>query len=108
MAKCRHAMPALRYEVSVLRSLWSGRPRAAYVGFVGYGNLGDEVLLQAHQGLFAGIDLTTYRKSRLLVLLHRVTGRRRTTSASWAEGPSSANTTCGWKMCKHSRRWECL
>ena len=59
----------------MVRSLRSGRPRAAYVGFVGYGNLGDEVLLQAHMELFTGIDLQPYRRSRLLTLRHSVTSK---------------------------------
>ena len=68
-------MSVLRNEMGVLGGLRSGRPRAVYVGFLGYDNLGDEALFRAHQQLFAGIHLTPYRKSRLLGLLHHVARR---------------------------------
>ncbi len=73
--KGRGLPAALRHELRAIEGLRSDRPRAAYIGFVGYGNLGDEALLEAHRRLFPDVDLVVYRKSRALALRHRATGR---------------------------------
>ncbi len=75
LRKGRGLPAALRHELRTIDGLRGARPRAAYIGFVGYGNLGDEALLEAHRRLFPGVELAVYRKSRALALRHRATGR---------------------------------
>jgi polysaccharide pyruvyl transferase WcaK-like protein len=63
-------------DASVLSSLIRGKHVAPYIGLVGYENLGDELLYQAHKELFPSHVLEPYRKDTVLVgELARIIGR---------------------------------
>lgn len=74
--RARTILGSLRHELRSVVALLSEHPRAAYIGWTGHHNLGDEVLLLAHKELLQGITLIGYRRSSLLKLLCAVTGRR--------------------------------
>ena len=48
-------------ELAIARALGAGKPLGAYIGWTGQGNLGDEVLYEAHQVLFPDLSLVPYR-----------------------------------------------
>jgi Polysaccharide pyruvyl transferase len=75
-ARLREIAGALRHEWRTMTACFSRRPRAAYIGWVGHNNLGDEVLQEAHQVLFPGVALSVYRRSRLSKPLRSITGLR--------------------------------
>jgi hypothetical protein len=75
-ARWRALQGTVRFELCSIRALLSQRPRAAYIGWTGYHNLGDDVLLQAHRMLLEGVTVIEYRRSRLLGPLCALLGRR--------------------------------
>ena len=76
IADLRVLAGALRFELRTMTGFFSRRPRAVYIGWVGYRNLGDEALFQAHKRLFPGVALTLYQESKLLKPLCVISRRR--------------------------------
>jgi polysaccharide pyruvyl transferase WcaK-like protein len=56
----------LRKEFAIQTSFSSRKPVASYIGWTGQGNLGDEILMQAHQKLFSEFEIAPYRPSNFL------------------------------------------
>lgn len=54
-------------DIQAVAGLAQGKHYAPYIGLVGYNNLGDEVLYQAHQKLFPSHQLIPYRKDSVMV-----------------------------------------
>jgi polysaccharide pyruvyl transferase WcaK-like protein len=54
-------------DVKAVTKLARGEHLAPYIGLVGYNNLGDELLYEAHQKLFPSHSLEPYRKDTLIV-----------------------------------------
>lgn len=50
-----------RKEGQIVRALRSGRPLASYIGWTGQGNLGDEVLYDAHVAMFPAMSIVPFR-----------------------------------------------
>jgi polysaccharide pyruvyl transferase WcaK-like protein len=53
-------------ELNIFRSIRSDKLKGAYIGWVGYDNLGDEILYQAHLKLFPPFDLLPYESNSLI------------------------------------------
>lgn len=68
-----HAQNVVRYtkfaaeDTAILARLLGGAHLAPYIGFLGYNNLGDEVLYEAHVKLFPEHELVLYRKETVAV-----------------------------------------
>ncbi|MDO5501148.1 MAG: polysaccharide pyruvyl transferase family protein [Propionibacteriaceae bacterium] len=63
----------LSNELAVARALRQDRPLATYIGWTGQGNLGDEILLEAHERLFPGLSLVPFQR---LEVAARIAARR--------------------------------
>jgi len=82
MRSLRRRLRPLRRELAEVqwrrRLLRSGRPCAAYIGWPGHGNLGDDAMLQAARGLLPGLELVPVleplREMRMAVM--GLSGRR--------------------------------
>ena len=48
-------------EIRIARARRGGALLASYLGWTGYGNLGDEVLFEAHRALFPGLEVVPFR-----------------------------------------------
>ena len=51
----------LAKEQQIRRARRGGGPMASYLGWTGYGNLGDEVLHEAHEALFPSLSVVPFR-----------------------------------------------
>src|SRR5574341_259153 len=58
------------------RYLLPSAPKIGYLGWIGHGNLGDEVLFLAHQRLFPHHLLLPFKHSAKTAWLERITGRK--------------------------------
>jgi polysaccharide pyruvyl transferase WcaK-like protein len=57
----RDVVVELAKERDIFNGLQTNKPLASYIGWTGQGNLGDEVLLEAHQLLFGDFTVVPYR-----------------------------------------------
>jgi polysaccharide pyruvyl transferase WcaK-like protein len=60
-------------ETSMAKAAFSpSKTNAAYLGWTGHNNLGDEILLLAHQKLFPKLSIIPFQKSKLLSIYNKL------------------------------------
>jgi hypothetical protein len=63
-------------DLKYIPKIFSGKPLLCYLGWVGFHNLGDEMLFVAHQKLFADYELIPYHTKSILGILVRLNKKR--------------------------------
>jgi polysaccharide pyruvyl transferase WcaK-like protein len=83
-----------RRDLRHVGKFFNGKPLILYSGWVGYGNLGDELLFSAHEKLFAEHNLIPYHRMSLLNILIRL--NRKNVKGCFLGGGTLINLPGAW------------
>lgn len=90
----------LAKERDILQGIRKGKPLAYYIGWTGHGNLGDEILFDAHKALFPRLEFVPYR-GRSLANLFGMLAHKPKYVAGFLGGGTLINQSPAWirKIC---------
>jgi len=83
-------------EMAIARALGDGKPLGAYIGWTGHGNLGDEVLYEAHKVLFPHLSVVPYRPDFTAKYARKLRSRLPTYAAGFLGGGTLINQSDMW------------
>ncbi len=86
----------LRKEYEILRGYGQRKPLASYIGWTGQGNLGDEILLDAHKRLFPELAIVPYRPDVTIRALAGVSRHRPGFAIGFLGGGTLINQSPTW------------